>query len=388
MYRILSQAVLVLLIAAPMAHAADLQFTHQGRVLDGTGAPIDGEISVTLALFPVAVDGSAAWSHVYNPVASGGYYAVQVGPDTALETALDTYSDLWLEVTVGSSTLSPREYLGSLPRSTSGPATAIQTLASPTGSCVVGAIALDTDSGQLRLCSTGTWNYAVLDNGTRRAWADGTYGAHCDAYRHPSAGYAYVGNTGSGLYAIDPDGDGNAITVYCDQATDGGGWTRVVNAVPYGSTSEIRVNQATVLSGTADQAANAGANGWVGLDQWGSLGDELRETCSGGAAGSQDVSGSFSINPGGPWSINWGISGNWTLHNDQALSTSDFDRDTWGDVCSTYTGHESTGWGWHRSCHIGSFWFGSTPKNICHVNPGATHSGPTSESTHVQWFLR
>lgn len=285
--------------------------------------------------------------------------------------------------------MSPRQYLGALPRSGSGTAGQLEVVASPSGPCAVGAVVFDSDALVMRLCATGQWERVLVDDGTRRAWSDGTYAATCEAYRRPPAGYAYAGSTGSGLYAIDPDGDGAPMTVYCDQVTEDGGWTRVVNAVPVGSWSEVRVTQATVLAGTADKARVDTANGWIGLDRWPLLGDELLEKCSGGTAGTHAAYGAFSINPASNWSVNWTIGGNWaSLHNNRGLSTTDYDRDIWNDPCVTYTGHESSGWGWHASCHIGSFWFGSNGLNICHVNPGATHTGTTSESTHVEWFLR
>lgn len=53
----------------------------------------------------------------------------------------------------------------------------------------------------------------------------------------------------SGTYAIDPDGAGatfSSMSAYCDNETDGGGWTLVVNYVHKDGTSPIRVERSTL----------------------------------------------------------------------------------------------------------------------------------------------
>lgn len=62
-----------------------------------------------------------------------------------------------------------------------------------------------------------------------RMWADGTYAQSCKDYRLPTDAWrTYSGDTGNGVYRIQPPGAAPA-DAYCDMVSDGGGWTMVTS---------------------------------------------------------------------------------------------------------------------------------------------------------------
>lgn len=56
-----------------------------------------------------------------------------------------------------------------------------------------------------------------------RQWSDGSYATSCDAYRNPTGEYAYAGDVGNGLYAVDYGG-AEPEQVLCDMS-GADGWT-------------------------------------------------------------------------------------------------------------------------------------------------------------------
>lgn len=91
----------------------------------------------------------------------------------------------------------------------------------------------------------------VVDFGGYRAWADGTYAQSCEGYiRSGSEEHPYQGATGSGAYRIAPPGAA-PFDAYCDQVSDGGGWTRV--ALQYETSPVVWTGATSGLSYTLAQ---------------------------------------------------------------------------------------------------------------------------------------
>ncbi len=100
-----------------------------------------------------------------------------------------------------------------------------------TGSNIGDNAVIDANTVLARNTVVDTSSTLSIQSGARR-WSDSSNATQCEEYIRPTqSGYAYTGDTGDGLYWVDPDGAGPdaARQTHCDMSTDNGGWTLGVN---------------------------------------------------------------------------------------------------------------------------------------------------------------
>ena len=105
--------ILVLLLTAQALFAVPDEISFMGRLLK-SGTPVTTAVNMTFELFQFAAGGTNVWSDAQVVVPNGdGIYVVKLGSGASPIPV--SYDSLWIQVTVGSNTLSPRRELTSVP---------------------------------------------------------------------------------------------------------------------------------------------------------------------------------------------------------------------------------------------------------------------------------
>jgi hypothetical protein len=153
------------LVWAVAASATPIELAHQGRILDVSGQPFEGEHDITVSLWTAqAPAGVPVWteSHVNNQV-SNGYFSLRLGDTTPLGSELLT-SSLFLQVQVESTVLTPREELVHVPLAAQAEEAtlthhiAVEGAADQPTCTDPGAIVYDTSISAVRVCAGGVWD--------------------------------------------------------------------------------------------------------------------------------------------------------------------------------------------------------------------------------------
>jgi len=207
-----------LLAALPaMALAGPTSLTHQGRLLDSAGSPLNGAQSITVELWKSAdsTDTEDRWSsQTVSVTANEGYFAVDVLADT------DWFAQgpVWLTTGVDGVALSARQPIRDAPmaavsRVSLGVSVATEALTTP---CTDGALTLDQSDGAgvLRVCTGGEWLPPIADGNNADSAA-----SSCAAL------LASNPDASDGVYWIKTSDALGPRQVYCDMTTADGGWT-------------------------------------------------------------------------------------------------------------------------------------------------------------------
>ena len=144
-------------------------------------------------------------------------------------------------------------------------------------------------------------------------------------------------SVGTGLYWIDPDGQGgvDAVQVFCDMDTDGGGWMLAVHSVPG---SEPASTDMTANTGTVDLGIGHTRNlAYAAIDQTAEIQYFIDDTPNTGHVFHASFTGAYHDTL--PIFANWTTMGSHTPGADalmlnafgRAWTTAASDNDTWGE---------------------------------------------------------
>jgi len=115
LHLMVSAAIAVCLLGHAMADVPRLM-NYQGRLLDSGGLPLSTNVTMAVGIYTQAMGGAAAYMEVVGSVAvNNGLYSFHFGADTPALVAALGGEEVWLEVVVNGSPLTPRQRLVAVP---------------------------------------------------------------------------------------------------------------------------------------------------------------------------------------------------------------------------------------------------------------------------------
>lgn len=87
--------------------------SFQGKLSDSEGQPMEGPTGVTFRLYNSATGGTKLWEETKSLTVSDGLFSTLLGGTVPLTLPFD--QPYWVEIQIGSETLSPRQPLSSSP---------------------------------------------------------------------------------------------------------------------------------------------------------------------------------------------------------------------------------------------------------------------------------
>ena len=110
-----------LCLFATTAHAVPAQFTHQGRLLDAEGAPLEADTTITFRILDAETDGGTLWEETLTLPLTNGFYSAVLGSDESNPLDTDTLGQdpVWLELQLdGEEAMAPRSSINAVPYAT------------------------------------------------------------------------------------------------------------------------------------------------------------------------------------------------------------------------------------------------------------------------------
>jgi hypothetical protein len=107
----------VVAVVVPMcASAAPNVLTHQGRLTDILGVPVDAPTELDIFLYRADSGGSALWTDEFTLTPEAGFYSVTLGQDVANPIADSVFDgSIYLSVSIDNGAESSRQLLASVP---------------------------------------------------------------------------------------------------------------------------------------------------------------------------------------------------------------------------------------------------------------------------------
>jgi hypothetical protein len=106
------------LFAAPAALAVPMTFTHQGRIADAAGRPVNGEQTAIFRLYSEETN-ALPWTETHQVSLNEGYYSVELCVQTPLDTTGFNTDELWFGIPINGSTFDQLMALSAAGRLTS-----------------------------------------------------------------------------------------------------------------------------------------------------------------------------------------------------------------------------------------------------------------------------
>lgn len=212
----LSTALAAAAIATPAVADVPAGITQQGRLLDGAGAPITGELTFEFTIYDDPAAGTALWTESQGITLDEGFFSTRLGEGTAFPADLFDGSPLYLGVKVGADAeMTPRQVMASVPYAHT--AQNVNGAITPASVTVNGIEVVTVDGAVPATVITGFSGLFSVASATGSTATVSTATASC------GGGVA----TGGGCAVVNGSFDGAVIVKQNEPATSGGrptGW--------------------------------------------------------------------------------------------------------------------------------------------------------------------